>query len=68
MGQTPYVIGGLLNLSRYLRAMFRGAPRIDDPEYRRYLRRYELRVLLRGKSSVLAQENERLRKRRVELA
>ncbi len=61
MKQAPYVVGALLTLCGYLDAMVRRAPRVRDPDYRRYLRSYEWRVLLRGKGRVLAEENARLR-------
>ena len=64
MAEAPYVIGALLTLYGYLRSMLRRVPRAGDTEYREYLRRYERRVLLRGKGSVLAEENERIRRQR----
>ncbi len=66
--QSPVLVGALLTLYGYLRSMWRGEPRMGDEAYRRYLRRYEWRVLLRGKRRVLAEENERIRRRRSEPA
>jgi hypothetical protein len=62
--EAPYVIGALLMLYGYLRSMLRREPRFGNKQYRRYLRRYEWRVLLRGKRTVLAQANDRIRRER----
>jgi poly-beta-1,6-N-acetyl-D-glucosamine synthase len=47
--RRPYVIGGLGMLAGYLGAAIRGADRYNDPEFRRFLRRYQWNCLLRGK-------------------
>jgi glycosyltransferase involved in cell wall biosynthesis len=62
--EAPYVIGALLMLYGYLRSMLRREPRFGNKQYRRSLRRYEWRVLLRGKRTVLAQANDRIRRER----
>lgn len=49
MFEKPYVIGGWGIFWGYLKAMFSGAPRFGDAEFRRFLRRFELRSLFFGK-------------------
>lgn len=49
MNQRPYVIGGLAMLWGYVRSALRRLPRYDNPEFRRFLRRYQRRALLVGK-------------------
>lgn len=46
----PALIGSLATLWGYMRSWLRGAPRYDDLEFRRFLRRYHRAVLLRGKA------------------
>jgi glycosyltransferase involved in cell wall biosynthesis len=46
----PALVGSLATLWGYLRAWIKRAPRYDDLEFRRFLRRYHRAVLLRGKS------------------
>ena len=51
MRDRPYVLGGLLIVGGYLGAALRGAPRYEDREFRRELRRWQrarLGSLLRG--------------------
>lgn len=45
MRERPYVIGGLLIIAGYVGAWLQGARRYDDPEFRLYLRRWQLRRL-----------------------
>jgi biofilm PGA synthesis N-glycosyltransferase PgaC len=52
MIERPYVIGGLLIIAGYLMGAARGAPRYEDAEFRRGLRRWQysrLGGLLRGR-------------------
>lgn len=46
----PAVIGSLATAWGYVRAWLRGAPRYEDREFRRFLRRYHRGILLRGKA------------------
>ena len=62
--RPPYVIGSLLMLFGYFRSMWRSEPRAGDESYRRYVRRFQLRVLRHGKNLVLAEENARIRRQR----
>ena len=50
MTRPPIAVGGLAMLGGYFGAMLRGRPRYGDPEFRRFLRAYQRRCLLRGKS------------------
>ena len=45
----PAVIGSLATIWGYTRAWLKGAPRYEDPEFRRFLRRYHRGILFRGK-------------------
>jgi glycosyltransferase involved in cell wall biosynthesis len=49
MNQKPYVLGSLAMLWGWLSSAAKGKPRYDDPEFRKFLRRYQWRVLLVGK-------------------
>lgn len=40
--ERPFIIGGLLILAGYLASYVRRRPRYDDPEFRRFLRRWQL--------------------------
>ena len=60
--EPPYLMGGLGILWGYFKAMVTGHPRYQNPEYRRYLRRFERAQLLRGKRRALADENQRIRR------
>ena len=51
-----------------VRALVVGHRRYENPEYRRYLRRFELAQLLLGKRRALLRENERIRRARVVVA
>jgi len=49
LNEKPYVVGSLVMLWGWLSSALQGKPRFEDPEFRRFLRRYQWRVLLRGK-------------------
>jgi glycosyltransferase involved in cell wall biosynthesis len=59
MTRPPRIIGGLAMLYGYFKSMARRNPRYGDPEFRRFLRRYQWACLLRGKASATARLNER---------
>ena len=42
MRETPVVLGGLLIILGYFKAMVTGAPRYENPEFRAYLQRWQL--------------------------
>lgn len=62
--EPPYALAGLAIAFGYFRALLSGHPRYENPEYRRYLRRFELAQLLLGKRKALLRENERIRRAR----
>ena len=49
LGHKPAVLGSLATLQGYATSWLKGAPRYDDPEFRRYLRRYHRAMLTRGR-------------------
>jgi poly-beta-1,6-N-acetyl-D-glucosamine synthase len=53
MNQKPYLLGGLAMLWGWVKSAAAGLPRYDDPEFRRFLGRYQRRVLLVGKKRAL---------------
>jgi hypothetical protein len=57
--QKPYVLGSAAMLWGWLKAAAQLRPRYEDAEFRRFLRRYQWRVLLSGKQRALASINER---------
>lgn len=60
MAERPYVLGGLAMLQGYVGAALRGARRLDDPELVAFIRSYQRRALLRGKTRAVAEiETER---------
>lgn len=59
--RRPYLIGGFWIFYGYLKAAATGHKRYDNPECRRYIRRFERDQLLRGRGRALAAENERVR-------
>ncbi len=61
MFEKPYVIGGWGILWGYLKALFAGAPRFENKEFRRFLRRFELRSLLFGKRRTVDRYHQRIR-------
>ncbi len=57
----PYVVGAVMMLIGYFRAMVRREPRFGDKVYRSYLRRYELESLLIGKRRATQRRNDQIR-------
>jgi exopolysaccharide biosynthesis WecB/TagA/CpsF family protein len=53
----PAVIGSGAMLWGYLRSWFKGLPRYDDPEFRRFLRAYQHACLRMGKRAATARVN-----------
>jgi len=49
MFERPFIVGGLGILLGYYRALHAGMDQYDNPDFRRYLRRYELSSLILGK-------------------
>jgi glycosyltransferase involved in cell wall biosynthesis len=62
MFEKPYIIGGWGILWGYLKAMFADAPRFENDEFRRFLRRFELRSLFFGKRRTVDRYHQRIRR------
>jgi glycosyltransferase involved in cell wall biosynthesis len=54
LNQKPYVLGSLAMLWGWIKSAALRKPRFDDPEFRRFLRRYHILVLLTGKQRAVA--------------
>lgn len=61
MFEKPYLVGGWGILWGYLKAMLTGAPRFENREFRRFLRRFELQSLLLGKRRVTDRHHQKIR-------
>jgi glycosyltransferase involved in cell wall biosynthesis len=61
--RRPFVVGGLGMLVGYSAAAIKRKPRYNDPEFRRFLRRYQLSCLLAGKSAATRRLDETCRQR-----
>jgi poly-beta-1,6-N-acetyl-D-glucosamine synthase len=53
LNEKPYVLGSLAMLWGWLKSAIRRAPRYEDPAFRKFLRRYQWRVLTTGKRRAL---------------
>lgn len=53
--ERPFVIGSLAMIWGWLKSAAERAPRYENPEFRRFLRRYHRRVLLVGKTRAIAE-------------
>lgn len=53
--EPPYVLGGLSMLQGYLGAWLRGTKQLDDPELRAFIRAYQRRALLVGRTRAVAE-------------
>lgn len=51
--EKPYVIGGAAILWGWLKGALQGKPRYADPEFRAFLRRYQRRALMVGKTRAI---------------
>jgi hypothetical protein len=63
MFERPWLIGGVGIAYGYLKAAATRHPRYEDPDYLRYLRRFELSTLVLGRRRTLAFMNRRVRER-----
>ncbi len=57
--RPPYVIGGLASAWGYVDSALRGRKRYGDEAFRRFLRRYQRRALLKGKTRAIAEIDAR---------
>ena len=53
--QKPYLTGSAAMLWGWLKSALQRQPRFDHPEFRRFLRHYQRRVMLVGKRRALAE-------------
>jgi len=51
----PYLVGGLAMWWGFVKSQLEGKARYDDPEFRKFLRRYQFRCLTAGKSRATAE-------------
>ena len=63
VNEKPYVLGSCAMLWGWLKSALKGAPRYEDPIFRRFLRKYQMRSLLVGKRRAV--EEIHLRNERV---
>jgi exopolysaccharide biosynthesis WecB/TagA/CpsF family protein len=56
--KPPVLYGSAAMLWGYVSSLARGLPRYNDPEFRRFLRRYQRQCLLRGKREATRRLNE----------
>src|SRR5687767_4974204 len=59
MTRPPVVIGGVAMLWGYIRSMAQRKERYKDPEFLRFLRRYQWQCLLTGKEGATRRLNQR---------
>ena len=61
MTRPPLVIGGLAVWWGYIKSWLTRTPRYDNPEFRKFLRRYQRNSLLRGKRATTQQLHDRIK-------
>lgn len=61
MFEKPYLVGGWGILWGYLKALFTGASRFENREFRRFLRRFEMQSLLFGKRRATDRHHRQIR-------
>lgn len=54
VNEKPYVLGSLAMVWGYAKAALQGKPRYDDLEFRRFLRKYQMNALFKGKRQAIA--------------
>ena len=57
--RPPLVMGGVAMLWGYLKSLFGRGERYEDPEFRRFLRRFQWACLVKGKARAVAELNDR---------
>jgi hypothetical protein len=55
LGEKPYLLGSVAILWGWIKAAIERKPRYADPEFRRFLARYQARALLVGKKRAIAE-------------
>ena len=53
LNERPYVLGSMAVLWGWISSALQGKPRYENPEFRRFLRRYQMRSLLVGKQKAI---------------
>lgn len=53
--EPPFVLGGISMLQGYFGAMLRRDRQLDDPELRAFIRRYQRRILFKGRARAMAE-------------
>jgi len=66
MTRPPFIIGGLGMWAGYLKAMLSGTERLEDAEFRRFLRSFQWSCLVRGKRRATDALDEMIRNRWVQ--
>jgi len=59
MAHRPYVLGGIATWLGYAWSLLTRKPRYEDPEFRRFLRRYQRACLLHGKARATERLNDK---------
>ena len=57
LNEKPYLLGSLAILWGWVRSALQGKPRYNDMEFRRFLRKYQMRALLVGKKKAIEEIN-----------
>jgi glycosyltransferase involved in cell wall biosynthesis len=57
LAHKPVLLGSLAMFHGYAKAWWRGVPRYNDPQFRRYLRRYHRAMLMHGRNRALQSFN-----------
>lgn len=55
VNEKPYLLGSLALLWGWISSAIQGKPRYNDQEFRRFLRRYQMRALIMGKKKAIEQ-------------
>lgn len=53
INHKPYVLGSLATLWGWIKSVLQRKPRYEDPEFRKFLRRYQMRSLVVGKKRAI---------------
>lgn len=53
VGEKPYFLGSLAMLWGWVKSALQGKPRYNNPEFRQFLRKYQMRALLVGKKKAI---------------
>ena len=61
MFERPWILSGIGIFCGYMQAMLKRLPRYDNPQYLRFMRRYELQSLLFGKRRTMNRYHDRIR-------